>query len=172
MIAINGSTGESSSNPFEQSAATVNGMPAAGSKSPRVATGVPRVRPQSLASQLPPERLRLRLDAVPHICARWSRSQRSRRLRVDPEHLLWVPYSAAYDADASSDSSDDEDDDDDIEEPAETHDAAEKPTGSINGSSLPESSSMLKIGVALHRYDVHIGVVRRCLTFYLLAPNL
>ena len=101
------------------------------------------MRPLSLASQLPPERLRLRLDAVPQICARWSRSQRSNRLRVDAEHLLWVPYLASYEANFSSSSSDDDVDDD--EEPdGETHDAPEKTAECVNGSSLPESACMLK----------------------------
>ena len=103
------------------------------------------MRPLSLASQLPPERLRLRLDAVPQICARWSRSERSSRLRVDPEHLLWVPYSASYEADSSSASSDDDVDDDDDEEPdCETHDAPEKTAECVNRLSLPESVCMLK----------------------------
>ena len=137
-------SGESAANASQSPTETANGTPGAETKSsPRATPGVSRTRPLSLASQLPPERLRLRVDAVPQICARWSRSQRSNRLRVDPEHLLWVPYSASYEADSSSGASDDDDEDDD-EPDGETHDAADKSAECVNGSTLPESACMLK----------------------------
>ena len=137
-------SGECVTNASQPPAEAANGTPGPETKSsPRAAPGVSRMRPLSLASQLPPERLRLRLDAVPQICARWSRSQRSNRLHFDPEHLLWVPYSASYEADSSSASSDDDDGDDD-EPDGETQDAPEKTAECVNGSSLPESACMLK----------------------------